>query len=182
MAEPFSLSTDRLTFRPFVEDDFEDLRRFHTDPAVQTGYDPTGRAWSDEAIAQRLKSYIAEHERQGFSRWKLSLRSGQFVGRAGLGWHVEGESVELGYGLLPQFWGFGYAREAASALVGWGFGNLPVSKIVAFTYRHNPRSRRALVALGFKHVDDRLRSANDGVCAYYEIEREEAGALQDGSG
>jgi RimJ/RimL family protein N-acetyltransferase len=177
MSEPFSLSTERLVFRPFVEADLDDLRRFHRNLEVQTGYDPKGKPWSDEAIAKRLHAYIAEHEKQGFSRWKLSLKTGEFVGRAGLGWHVEGESVELGYGLLPEYWRFGYAREAAAALIRWGFDNLPVSKIVAFTYPHNSPSKKALEALGVGYVDDRLRSDNDGVCAYYEITRGQAAAL-----
>lgn len=148
MSRPFSLPTERLVLRPFVEADLEDLRRFHRDPAVQTGYDSKGKPWSDEAIAQRLGAYIAEHEKQGFSRWRLGLKTGEFVGRAGLGWHVEGESVELGYGLLPQYWDLGYAREAAAALIRWGFDNLPISRIVAFTYPDNGRSRKALKALG----------------------------------
>lgn len=174
MARSFTLPTERLVMRPFVEADLDDLRRFHRDPAVQTGYDPEAKPWSDEAIAQRLGAYIAEHEKQGFSRWKLSLKTGKFIGRAGLGWHVEGESVELGYGLLPEYWGFGYAREAAAALIRWGFDNLPIFRIVAFTYPHNAPSAKTLEALGVGYVDDRLRSARDGVCAYYEITREQA--------
>ena len=176
MPQPFSLVTERLVLQPFVKADLDDLMRFHTDPAVQTGYDPNGQPWSEEAIAQRLEAYIAEHERQGFSRWKLSLANGEFIGRAGLGWFVEGESVELGYGLLPEYWGFGYAREAAVALIQWGFATLPISKIVAFTYRNNPRSKKTLESLGVGYVDDRLRTARDGVCAYYEILREQAAA------
>jgi ribosomal-protein-alanine N-acetyltransferase len=174
MPQPFSLSTDRLVLRRFVQDDLDDLLRFHRNPAVQTGYDPEGKPWSDGSIAQRLKSYIAEHEKQGFSRWKLSLANGQFIGRAGLGWFVEGESVELGYGLLPEYWGFGYAREASAALIRWGFDNLPISKIVAFTYPWNARSTKALAALGVNYVDDRVRSPKDGACAYYEITRAQA--------
>lgn len=171
MSEPFSLATERLVLRPFVEADLDDLLRFHRNPAVQSGYDPNGEPWSDEAVARRLKSYIDEHEKQGFSRWKLSLKTGEFIGRAGLGWHAVGESVELGYGLLPEYWGCGYAREAARALIRWGFDNLPISKIVAFTYPRNLQSRKALAALGVDYVDDRLRSARDGICAYYEIRR-----------
>lgn len=174
MSQPFSLSTDRLVLQPFVKADLDDLVRLHTDPAVQIGYDPKGQRWSEEAIAQRLDAYIAEHERQGFSRWKLSLASGEFIGRAGLGWHVEGQSVELGYGLLPEYWGVGYAREASAALIRWGFDNLPISKIVAFTYPGNVRSRKVLDALGVGYVDKRLRSHRDGVCDYYEITREQA--------
>jgi ribosomal-protein-alanine N-acetyltransferase len=174
VSKPFFLSTERLVLRPFVQADLGDLLRFHKDPAVQTGYDPDGNPWSEEAITQRLNAYIAEHEKQGFSRWKLSLSSGEFIGRAGLGWFVEGQSVELGYGLLPEYWRFGYAREASAALIQWGFDNLPISKIVAFTYPWNAPSAKALAVLGVDYVDNRVRSSRDGICAYYEITREQA--------
>lgn len=174
MPQPFSLSTERLVLRPFVQADLSDLLCFHRNRAVQAGYDPDSQPWSDEAITQRLESYIADQEKHGFSRWKLSLTDGEFVGRAGLGWYVEQETVELGYGLLPAFWGFGYALEASTALIRWGFDHLPISKIVAFTFPGNRRSLNTLDALGMSHVDDRVRSAKDGICAYYEIEREQA--------
>jgi RimJ/RimL family protein N-acetyltransferase len=176
MSKLFSLATDRLILRPFVEDDLEDLQRFHTDSDVQQGYDVDGRAWPCEAIADRLKAYISEQERHGFSRWKLSLKSGEFVGRAGLSWYVAGESAELGFGLLPDHWGRGYAQETATALIEWGFDQLPIDKIIAFTFPGNRRSRHTLAAVGMTYVDDRMRSAKDGVCAYYEIAQSQIAA------
>lgn len=173
MSDSFPLSTDRLLLRPFVDGDLQDLQRFHSDLDVQKGYDIDGQAWPDEAIAKRLKSYISEQEKQGFSRWKLLLANGEFIGRAGLGWYTAGESVELGFGLLPAYWGNGYAREVSNALIKWGFEHLPIEKIVAFTFPGNDRSRRTLTGIGMTHVDDRIRSAKDGVCAYYEITRSE---------
>jgi len=175
MSLPVLLATDRLVFRAFGEEDLDDLIRFHTDTDVQTGYDVHGATWSREEIAARLSAYISDQAKHGFSRWKLSLRNGEFIGRAGLGWHEFGRSVELGYGLLPAYWGRGFAQEAAAALIRWGFEHLRIETIVAFTYRGNKRSSKALAATGMKHVDDRARSVKDGVCAYYEIKRSEAG-------
>jgi ribosomal-protein-alanine N-acetyltransferase len=166
------LRTTRLVLRPFIVGDLSDMIRFHTDPKVQTGYDPEGQAWSIEEITDRLKSYIAAMEEHGFSRWKMTLESGEFVGRAGLGWYTASESVELGFGLLPDHWGNGYAQEVSNALIRWGFEHLPIEKVVAFTFPGNNRSRGTLTAIGMHHVDDRIRSAKDGVCAYYEITRD----------
>lgn len=177
MPESFSLSTKRLVLRPFVEDDLVDLQRFHANRQVQSGYDLNAQPWSNAAIAERLKAYIRDHEKHGFSRWKLSLTSGEFVGRAGLGWYAAPESVELGYGLLPDYWGCGYAQEVGKALIRWGFNHFPITKIVAFTLPGNGRSVNTLVALGLAYVDDRRRSVSDGVCPYFEITRHEADAL-----
>lgn len=52
--------------------------------------------------------------------------------------------------------------------------NLPISKIVVFTCPGNAPSAKVRAALDVDYVDNRVRSAKDGICAYYEITREQA--------
>jgi RimJ/RimL family protein N-acetyltransferase len=82
-----------------------------------------------------------------------------FIGFAGLGVpRFEAHftpCVEIGWRLAYDFWGFGYAREAASAALEFGFQQIGLEEIVSFTARQNSRSRRVMERLGM------MRSAED---------------------
>ena len=39
--------------------------------------------------------------------------------------------IDLGYALVPEFWGLGYAREAAEACVAWGRDTLGLRGLLA---------------------------------------------------
>jgi [ribosomal protein S5]-alanine N-acetyltransferase len=82
---------------------------------------------SQEEIQLRLNSQLTHWENHGFGIWVASLAStGQFVGRGGLR-HVDLENkdeVEVGYAVLPDFWGRGLATELALSSVTVGFRQL----------------------------------------------------------
>ena len=50
---------------------------------------------------------------------------------------------------MPEYWGQGFAFEAAKALLVWGWGTLDVDSIIAVTQSANERSLRLLERLGF---------------------------------
>lgn len=56
--------------------------------------------------------------------------------------------AELGYRLLPEVWGLGYATEGARALIRHGFASLDLTSIVATTMTLNMASRRVLEKAG----------------------------------
>ena len=64
---------------------------------------------------------------------------------------TDGE-VEIGYSVLPQFQGFGYASEAAPALVRWAFNHPEVTRIIGETDHDNAPSIRVLQKLGFTYA------------------------------
>ena len=41
------------------------------------------------------------------------------------------EEIEIGYWLLPQYWGKGYAKEAAAAFRDYGFQALRMNKLIS---------------------------------------------------
>jgi ribosomal-protein-alanine N-acetyltransferase len=59
--------------------------------------------------------------------------------------------AELGYWIGVQFWGRGYATEAASAVVEFGFGTLHLHRICAHHFAGNTASRRVLEKIGMRH-------------------------------
>ncbi|WP_158895840.1 GNAT family N-acetyltransferase [Amycolatopsis anabasis] len=61
--------------------------------------------------------------------------------------------AELGYLLLPQAWGRGYAAEACAAALDWFAGALPGEPVVLCTQTAHDRSMRLAAKLGFTEVE-----------------------------
>ncbi|GAA2439284.1 GNAT family N-acetyltransferase [Streptomyces pulveraceus] len=64
----------------------------------------------------------------------------------------DGGENELGYLLLPEAWGHGYAAEACTAALGWFAEAAPGRPVVLSTQTANDRSMRLAVKLGFTEV------------------------------
>jgi RimJ/RimL family protein N-acetyltransferase len=65
----------------------------------------------------------------------------------------EGGEAELGYMLLPEAWGCGYAAEACAAALDWFAAVLPGEPVVLCTETANSRSMRLAETLGFTEVE-----------------------------
>jgi RimJ/RimL family protein N-acetyltransferase len=60
----------------------------------------------------------------------------------------------LGYRLCLKHWGHGYAAEAATAVLRYGFRDLNLAKIIAFAVPQNKASLKILEKLGFRYLRD----------------------------
>ncbi|ALO07980.1 Acetyltransferase [Streptomyces venezuelae] len=65
----------------------------------------------------------------------------------------EGGEAELGYMLLPEAWGQGYAAEACAAALDWFAGACPGEPVVLGTRTANDRAMRLAAKLGFTEVE-----------------------------
>lgn len=72
--------------------------------------------------------------------------------RAG-GADIAGEATELGYMLLPQAWGRGYATEACRAALEWFGSESPEETVILTAQTTNAASVRVAEKLGFVEVD-----------------------------
>jgi RimJ/RimL family protein N-acetyltransferase len=59
--------------------------------------------------------------------------------------------VEIGWRLAPQYWGKGYATEAAKRLLRFGFEELALEEIISFAVKGNQKSFAIMERLGMKH-------------------------------
>jgi len=91
-----------------------------------------------------LEKVCASYERLGYSLLAVERKpDGAFVGQVGLlHWDdVDGrEDVEVAYMLAPEYWGAGYATEAARACRDWAFAHLGVDRVVSFIVTENHSS------------------------------------------
>jgi RimJ/RimL family protein N-acetyltransferase len=112
---------------------------------------PLDRGESD-ALASRIRDHFARH---GFGLWAVEAPGmADFIGFVGLSIpsfqaHFM-PCVEIGWRLAHEYWGHGYATEAARAALACGFRDLALDEIVAFTVPPNWRSRRVMERLGMK--------------------------------
>ena len=146
----FRLETDRLVIRSWDEADRAAFRRMNADPRVMAFFpSPLSEALSDALLA-RIQAHRAEH---GFTFWAVEHKAtSEFAGFTGLG-RVTFDApfapcVEIGWRFLPDFWGRGYAFEAARRVLDHAFNTLKLPEVVAFTTVTNIPSQRLMQRLG----------------------------------
>ena len=142
------LCTARLRLQPATSSDVPKLHELWGDPDV--------RRWlwddrhPDPEDVSKMIGVSDEGFRSGRGGLWLIYSDEVFVGFAGLReaeWQP-GE-VELLYGLKPEFWGHGYATEAALGVLGAGFA-VGLERILAAADVPNEASARVLGRLGMK--------------------------------
>jgi RimJ/RimL family protein N-acetyltransferase len=158
------LETLRLELRVFVAGDFDDLYRLDGDRRVMK-YISNGRPASRDATAQRLKRFIRYPSLYpDLGIWRAARRdTGAFVGWFCFSYAGNSADIEVGYRLLPEAWGRGFATEGARALVDYGFDDLDLDRIIGVTHPGNKASQRVLMKAGLEDIgwgryyDRRLR-------------------------
>ena len=91
------------------------------------------------------------YNEHGFGLNMVALKDeGTPIGMCGLLKRPTLEDVDLGFALLPEYWGQGYAFEAASATLAHGKTAFDLERIVAITAPDNEASIRLLEKLGMK--------------------------------
>ena len=84
---------------------------------------------------------------------RLAVRlkeSSRFVGGVGLRLELDHHRAELGYWIGVPYWGNGYAKEAAEAVVRYAFDELQLNRLYASHVPNNPASGNILLKLGLK--------------------------------
>jgi ribosomal-protein-alanine N-acetyltransferase len=79
------------------------------------------------------------------------LQGGELCGAVGLAIALAHERAELGYWIGVPYWGQGFATEAASAVMAFGFETLRLNRIYASHFAGNTASQRVLEKIGMRH-------------------------------
>ncbi len=171
-----TLLTERLRLRAFTDADAEDYGRvIYADADVMEFLpgdvppDPTAQA--RKAIA-RWHEYWDTY---GLTNWAVEVReTNAFAGAAGL-LPIPGDEsqIEIAYAFGKDYWGKGYATEAAHAIMQHGFETLKLPRIVAVAIPAHTGSRRVMEKLGmtFEGVVTHFYEGEE--LAYYTLKRED---------
>lgn len=148
------IATSRLALRRLTKDDVDALAAIQRDPEVMRYLGgPRTRA-----LAQELLGWIIEAERkQGFGLWATTLREdGTLIGRCGiLIQDVDGETEhEIAYLLGREWWGNGYATEAAAAIRDHARTRLGFERLISLIAPENVASQAVATRIGMHHERD----------------------------
>ena len=148
------LETERLLLRPWASEDVALLATLSSSPRV-TRYIGLGHTWTALkaiGVSDRALSHWREH---GFG-WRVVIHvaSGTEIGllalnRMGTGTAgLEPDEHELGWWLSPDYWGHGYATEAARAVADDAFTSLGAPHLTARIQPENAGSIQVATAIG----------------------------------
>jgi RimJ/RimL family protein N-acetyltransferase len=143
LAVDISLRTNRLILRSWRESDLEPFAALNADPRVMGYFRSVLSRDESDAMAAKLSKDI---EDRGFGLYAVEVPDrAPFIGLVGVSVPSFptpfAPCVEVGWRLAHEYWGHGYAAEAAAAAVNDAFSRLDLDEILSFTVPQNHRSR-----------------------------------------
>jgi len=150
------LQTPRLILRQFTLDDAGLLLALNSNPEVLK-YLHEPLLETEEQALYVLQNIILPQYKNNLGRWAIHLKStNEFIGWCGLKYLAELNEIDLGYRLMQQFWGNGYAFEAAEHTLQYGFTTLNLQTIVGRAHIENAASLKILEKTGMQYVKDEV--------------------------
>jgi RimJ/RimL family protein N-acetyltransferase len=144
------LETARLKLRAAALSDAPFFLALLNDPSWLANIGDRGVRSGSDAERYIRDSVQAPYQALGYGMYVVQLKSsGLPIGVCGLVKRDFLPAPDLGFALLPGFVGFGYASEAARAVVGHAQRALGIGQLYAIVKRGNQRSEKLLGALGF---------------------------------
>ncbi len=148
-----AVRTDRLVLRPLADEDVDAFAALNADPRVMERFPATLSRAETEDLVGRIRANLAMH---GYGVWAVEVPGrARFIGIVGLH-RATFEApftpcVEVAWRLAAEHWGQGYATEAARAALRFGFEELGIEEILAWTTPGNVASWRVMEKLGMRH-------------------------------
>jgi ribosomal-protein-alanine N-acetyltransferase len=154
------LQTKRLILRDFAQSDFDAVHQYAADPLV-TRYTSFGPNTADETrafLARSIESATAT-PRRSHAFAAVERATGELIGGCGLDQCDDtGQHYVFGYCFNRNWWRQGLGKEAASALVQFGFERLRAHRLWAHVFAGNAASVRILEGLAFRQEGLALQS------------------------
>jgi [ribosomal protein S5]-alanine N-acetyltransferase len=107
---------------------------------------------------KHIKSYLEKltvnPDLLGWGVWLvISKDSNVTIGDIGFKGMPDEETVEVGYGFIPEARNKGYATESVEALIQWAFATTKVNQVIAECLKENHPSIKVLEKIGMQRID-----------------------------
>ncbi|NNT72344.1 GNAT family N-acetyltransferase [Flavobacterium sp. IMCC34852] len=154
------LETNRLLLRPLELTDAEDMFAMDSNPEVHKYLWQTPAKQIEEII--KVIDYVrSQYEKNNIGRFATIIKeTGEFIGWTGIKYvddHIENGNThfyDYGYRLNEKFWNKGYATEASVAWLEYGFNQMNIDKMNAYTHSENGASNHILEKVGMKLMEN----------------------------
>jgi len=152
------LTTERLRLRHMTVDDAAFMLRLLNEPSWLRFIGDRGVKTLADAQSYILNGPVEMVSRLGFGFYIVELKdqAGPLspvapVGICGLAQRPYLEDVDIGFAFLPEFWGQGYAFEAAAAVLDLARMRLGLRRVLATVRPGNQSSIKLLEKLGLRY-------------------------------
>lgn len=149
-------TSERLAFREFREEDFALYYSVFSNEQVMR------YAWIDRFDCEEellplfeevMKNNMAGEKRKAYEFAVFLQSDNSFIGFANIEIHIRNSSGgcgEIGYFILPEYWGSGYATEIVSKLIEVCFTHIKLHRVHARCNANNLKSEKVMKKAGMK--------------------------------
>jgi RimJ/RimL family protein N-acetyltransferase len=155
------IETARLLLRPMGLEDVDDLLHIFGDPKVMASFGET--PFDRQRMERWVRPNLEHQARYGYGLFSVMHKADDvLIGDCGLEqMEVEGKPVaELGYDFRSDYWGHGYATEAATAVRDYAFDVLHLPLLVSLIRVGNKASIRVAEKVGMQFISELTRFGN----------------------
>lgn len=148
------LETENLILRKMHQGDVQDLFEMRNDPRMNEYTDSIPDVSMDETKAYVDKMNKGVHDNKWII-WAIEHKQvGKVIGSISI-WNLNREQIsgELGYGIMPDYQGQGFMKEALLRVVKYGFEVMKLKTLDAYTEASNVRSIKLLERCKFVESD-----------------------------
>lgn len=171
------IETERLLLRRFTLDDLPTLIEQRLDEEVAR-YIGGLELQTPEFVEKRLRTYLANYEKHGFGVCAMIWKeTGENIGWSGIQPLEDSGEIEVGYGLIKEFWCRGIGFECAMAWLRFGFETVGLERIVAVAVKGNTGSIRIMEKCGMTFDGEEVHYGLPVV--HYSVTREVFAKLHD---
>jgi [ribosomal protein S5]-alanine N-acetyltransferase len=145
------IKTDRLLLRQFDENDIEHVFKGLSNPDIVKYY---GVSYQTLEATKEQMNFFADLEKNGTGIWWAVCSSDNktFYGAGGLNsLSKKHKKAEIGFWLMPEYWGKGIMTEALPLICNYGFNNLGLHRIEGIVETENRNCKSAMAKLDFQH-------------------------------
>lgn len=145
--------SERLLIRPTIEEDAELIYQLMNTPKfIKFVGDRKINSIQDAEKYIQIKM-LPQLNTLGYSSYSIITKvDGAKIGTCGL-YNRDGvDGIDIGFGLLPQYEGLGYAYESAHRILKAAFEEFEIKEIKAITSKANISSQRLLEKLGLEMI------------------------------
>lgn len=164
--------TNRLILRELQLADAAFALRLYNEPSFLQHIGDKGVRTLADAEKNLQQGAIASYAQHGYGMWLVENQQGQAIGLCGLIKRDFLTETDLGYAYLPQYFGLGYAYEAASAVLAYAAAQTELKTLVAIVSPANLASKALLQKLGFVQHGQVLVPDKNEMVDFYRVQLE----------
>lgn len=176
MAHSYLFESERLTFRNWENSDLDQIAAMNANAQVMEYFPKTLSKDESKKFLTKLQEMF---ESEAYTYFAVELKGSKefigFIGMAKQEYQAEfNPSIDIGWRLMPSYWGKGYAYEGAKTCLEYGFNKLNLKRIIAVCSISNYKSEKLMQKLDmtkmgyFKHpyLKDYPKLES---CCWYEL-------------